>query len=88
MQTFSVFTRGPAFELEAESIQDVKHYVEDHVPMKRGWSASWRIVSPRKRWVYEVENSNGRHVNEVRVARGTMASNTTPVTPSLVRRRA
>lgn len=69
MGVYTIITPGPLVELEAETVEDVQAYVEDHVPMKRGWSAGWHTHGT-SRWYYEVFNSNGRKVNSICVRRG------------------
>lgn len=55
----TIITDGPIIDGTFVDEQHVQSYVEQHVPMKRGWTSVW--TSRKNRLTYETFNSKGKH---------------------------
>lgn len=55
---FRIITSGPVIDKEG-TLQDIKAYVEQNAPLKRGWTGRWEYRG-RWRWTYVRSNSKGR----------------------------
>lgn len=60
---WAVRTSGPCPTLKSKTLAQAKQYVEDHAPMKRGWTSEWKTgksVLGQPYWQYVRYNSNGK----------------------------
>lgn len=58
--TFTIYTSGRVSSREG-TLDDVKTFVQDHAPMKRGWTGAWsQCETALDRWTYRRKNGRGR----------------------------
>jgi hypothetical protein len=59
MATYQINTSGPCLT-KTGTLAQVKRYVEDHAPLRRGWTGKWKTVRQGSRQLHYYVRANSR----------------------------